>query len=194
MTCNLRHSMSPRHSVCVRHRSPTTYYQSIRYICVIPVATQISHHIPSINNVRMSMTHSTFLQSIMHICYVCEREWVCVEESWDLSAYALNQSCTYVCEREWVRVGERMRYTRVYIYVVGDLCHISLSYMSQLSQHIPSINNIHMSHTRRDAGVWQRSPYVKHITYGCMPHIWRYGVATSSRLLKMIGLFCKRAL
>jgi len=63
-------------------------------------------------------------------------------------------------------------------------------YIEMYKSHVYIVEQIHDSYTFRNTWVvylFDNVMYICHVEY-------MYGVATMSRLLKMMGLFCKRAL
>ena len=93
----------------------------------------------------------------------------------------------------WVMSQMKMRY----ITHTNESCHTYEWVMSHINRAnallLRLVNNTHMDESR-PAYEWVISPIgMCCITHTNKPSHW-YGVATMSRLLKNIGLFCKRAL
>jgi len=138
----------------------------------------------------------------LFICVVCER---CIDDVLRVYIYIYINIYKYIRNYVYVCVCERdiyvYMYIYIYIYTYIDVvmrcvtCTGWRRFIGCLKLHVA----FHKKTTKYKALLWKLS-YREKTSYAFSPpyflfkSLFVYGVATCSRLLKIIGLLCKRAL
>ena len=113
---------------------------------------------------HMNESRGIWMSNIIFILHMRHVNGVCTQ---------LRRVCNVCVTHEWV-----MAYA---------ICDIWMIYVHSLVMRAMYATHMNKLCTQRI----HASCHMSHVAFGC---VMSYGVATISRLLKMIGLFCKRAL